>query len=791
MSTNSENIDPSTSLNMNNKPKTKLPMPTATKLPTRRGLEDRTNDINQMPPPPAPAPGRGRSRAALAGSRSNSTSLPSSVSRSTSREGSTSRTGGRSVNASSFLAPKSNHKRANSTTSTTISSRIHEEAKAAASIEDLGTRMQHIEEIMQRDSGEKEELLCAEIRRLKTEASKVEKLKEELDDVRSTLEMERENSYQLYNERTQRILEERDNRISHLEKTLSETKDEFINVTSDLKLKLAEKPLEIRQQLYEEFEQERANIRRAAEEEVVARHQREIESLESKHQAEMSNLGTRLQTEHDAEFKRLYNDCERQFNELRDKLYTEHNSEMSRLKEAADEKVCELEATISKLKTSKEEEIQQLNLQFSQERSRTSQEYEKLMREKKSLLTEVEDYKEKLDEQKHETESLRATLSELSASSVSYESINKSQQDQINELHYQLQVQKDKVSELKTLTQEAQEERDACKDKLLKEEFIRRKLHNQIQELKGNIRVFCRVRPKLQSDAYPTAEIQYPDKEMEGQQILLSGPSSDSTLTSSAPKLYQFNFDRVFSPDSTNDQVFDEISQLVQSALDGYNVCIFAYGQTGSGKTYTMSSPKNGMISRAISQIFQTADALKDKGWKYELEGQFLEIYNENLNDLLGKPDQMDKSKLDIRHDDTKMKTTVTNLTTVTLDSPEKVEFVLKRAWDNRSVAATKVNERSSRSHSVFILKLMGENTVTGDKSEGVLNLIDLAGSERLSQSQAAGERLKETQAINKSLSSLGDVIQALGGSKDHVPYRNSKVSLFLFCTCPKANNFF
>jgi kinesin family protein C1 len=112
------------------------------------------------------------------------------------------------------------------------------------------------------------------------------------------------------------------------------------------------------------------------------------------------------------------------------------------------------------------------------------------------------------------------------------------------------------------------------------------------------------------------------------------------------------------------------------------------------------------------------------------------------------------------------------------LDNPAKVEQILNRASKTRSVAATQANERSSRSHSVFILKLRGVNSVTGERSEGTLNLVDLAGSERLAHSQATGDRLKETQSINKSLSCLGDVIAALGNGKEgaHIPYRNSKV---------------
>ena len=262
------------------------------------------------------------------------------------------------------------------------------------------------------------------------------------------------------------------------------------------------------------------------------------------------------------------------------------------------------------------------------------------------------------------------------------------------------------------------------------------------------------------------------------------GQPEKSSLGKVTTKTNSFAFDRIFSPKSLNADVFGEISQLVQSALDGYNICIFCYGQTGSGKTFTMSSA-DGMIPLAVHQIYDTAKSLEEKGWKYSMEGSFVEVYNENLNDLLGKPDELDKKKHEIRHDMQKCKTTITDVTVVDLDSPDKVETILRRATANRSVAATNANERSSRSHSVFILKLNGENNVTGEKSEGTLNLVDLAGSERLSHSGATGERLKETQSINKSLSCLGDVIGALGQGKEggHVPYRNSKVGLIGHCS--------
>jgi kinesin family protein C1 len=133
---------------------------------------------------------------------------------------------------------------------------------------------------------------------------------------------------------------------------------------------------------------------------------------------------------------------------------------------------------------------------------------------------------------------------------------------------------------------------------------------------------------------------------------------------------------------------------------------------------------------------------------------------------------------VEVRHDAAKKQTILDNTVSVALDSPSRVEEILRTADKNRVVASTKANMRSSRSHSVFILKLVGTNEITGERSEGTLNLVDLAGSERLEHSKVEGARLKETQNINKSLSCLGDVINALGSAKEgtHIPYRNSKV---------------
>jgi kinesin family member C1 len=398
-------------------------------------------------------------------------------------------------------------------------------------------------------------------------------------------------------------------------------------------------------------------------------------------------------------------------------------------------------------------------------------------REILALREDLDRSKQETAEQKELNRELRSKLSDSASLAIAHESTMRSLKARIEFLESDCKSQSQAFGDLEQRTQDAIREADEAKTKLRTEETLRRKLHNQIQELKGNIRVFCRVRPTLEVGDSDQAQIMYPDVADDCKEMEVLGPDEKSSLGKVTCKRNAFSFDRVFEPAANNSAVFDEISQLVQSALDGYNVCIFCYGQTGSGKTYTMSS-SDGMIPRAVNQIFETAQSLEEKGWRYSMEGSFVEVYNENINDLLGRAEDFDKKKHEIHHDIELSKTTITDVTNVPLDSSAQLEKVLRKAMNNRSVAATKANERSSRSHSVFILRLTGENSTTGERSEGTLNLVDLAGSERLSHSGATGERLKETQNINKSLSCLGDVIGALGQGREggHIPYRNSKV---------------
>jgi kinesin family protein C1 len=214
--------------------------------------------------------------------------------------------------------------------------------------------------------------------------------------------------------------------------------------------------------------------------------------------------------------------------------------------------------------------------------------------------------------------------------------------------------------------------------------------------------------------------------------------TKDATASSIAGGLnkdmkYDFEFDRVFGPDAGQAEVFTELSQLVQSALDGYNVCVFAYGQTGSGKTFTMEGGEDaeadeaqaGMIPRTIQQIFVAQDKLKAKSWIYKLQASFLEIYNEEIRDLLAVEKNL---KYDIKTTESK-DLHVTNLRTEEVLSEAQVASLLRRAGKARAQAKTLCNERSSRSHSVFILKIDGHNTSSLETCSGVLNLVSASVS--------------------------------------------------------------
>lgn len=305
--------------------------------------------------------------------------------------------------------------------------------------------------------------------------------------------------------------------------------------------------------------------------------------------------------------------------------------------------------------------------------------------------------------------------------------------------------------------------------KYKREMNLRKKCHNELVRLKGNIRVFCRVRPVSQEE-----------QDSADSKTMLSFDSEDDAVLylCNKGKTMTFDLDKVFAPRATQEEVFHEVQSLVTSCIDGFNVCIFAYGQTGSGKTFTMEGALDnpGINQRALRLLFSEVTDKLD--WDYKISVSMVEIYNEMLRNLLG---QNPSDKLDIKlNPDGSGQLYVPGLTEFTVQSPEDINRVFELGHMNRATACTNLNEHSSRSHALLIITVTGFNVATGNRTQGKLNLVDLAGSERIGKSGAEGSRLREAQCINKSLSALGDVINALRGKHSHVPFRNSRLTYLL-----------
>jgi len=468
------------------------------------------------------------------------------------------------------------------------------------------------------------------------------------------------------------------------------------------------------------------------EQQRVQKLEKEAEELRSRHQVHLQRL-----EQSDAELSTT----RQQVSDLRQSL---QRLEME--KEQQSEKASERQAAL-------QEQIIQLKIQsksFEEEAStlKTTLEVrqkqcEKLTVERDALEVEFRSYKD------HHGTSNQQQMEAITDLRLTVDKLSK----QVDFTKAELQVQQGNLSQRQGYI-------ISLENQLAQAELTRRELHNIIQELKGNIRVFCRVRPQHTETLTPL--------QMTENKIGLEHLGES----------YNFNFDRVFDGSSTQEAIFDEVSGLVQSALDGYKVCIFAYGQTGSGKTFTMQGSENsgtrGLIPRCLSKILQCSETMRAAGWEWTLKVSFLEVYNEVLRDLL----DTDGHQLVhvIKHDEA-YGTMVTNVTAIEVKQMDHINRLMEKAAKARAVGATDMNATSSRSHSIFAMYLHGVNRELNSELTGALHLVDLAGSERLDKSGSTGDRLKETQNINKSLSSLADVFMAKAEGRSHIPFRNSKLT--------------
>ncbi|KAL1219870.1 Kinesin-like protein KIN-14Q [Cardamine amara subsp. amara] len=309
------------------------------------------------------------------------------------------------------------------------------------------------------------------------------------------------------------------------------------------------------------------------------------------------------------------------------------------------------------------------------------------------------------------------------------------------------------------------------KVKFVAGEKERKELYNKILELKGNIRVFCRCRPlnfeEIEAGVSTGINVE-------------SAKSGEVIVMSNGFPKKSFKFDSVFGPNASQADVFEDTAPFATSVIDGYNVCIFAYGQTGTGKTFTMEGTQHdrGVNYRTLENLFQIIKERENR-YKYEISVSVLEVYNEQIRDLLASQSASAPKRFEIRQV-SEGNHHVPGLVEAPVKSIDEVWDVLKTGSNARAVGKTTANEHSSRSHCIHCVMVKGENLLNGECTKSKLWLVDLAGSERVAKTEVQGERLKETQNINKSLSALGDVIFALANKSSHIPFRNSKLTHLL-----------
>jgi kinesin family protein C2/C3 len=534
------------------------------------------------------------------------------------------------------------------------------------------------------------------------------------------------------------------------EKTRAE-KRQFEEQLTSLKRDAREKDSQNREQELEERAAE-AEAARVVEEERLRRLEGENAKGQAKSREEIGRLRARV-SELEAELETSQKAAGESMNEQLDRMKASHTAAL--LKEQA-----EADKTKEKLRADEEEKRREARTGHDQELTRQQQ-----------AAKAVED-------------SLRQT-----AETQRKVILEKEAESEAQAMRFESAVAEEKRKAAAQAREEAQVEVTRLSGLYHEESRLRRELHNRVMELQGNIRVFCRCRPINEKELKQGPQAASFPGEATGSkdQVCLSSGAAGAGDGDTK----KFEFERVFNPQSSQEEVFERISPFVTSALDGFNVCIFAYGQTGSGKTFTMDGPQTdkGVNQRAVDQLFTIRDERSSAQMSFVIKMSMLEVYNEQVCDLLDtSPPEKEggmlgvsgRNALDVRQGPNG--TYVPGLVAVEVISSEDVQEIIGMGMKNRSVASHSANAHSSRSHLVITVTVEATDLKKKKTTRGVLNLIDLAGSERLSKTDAKGQTLTEAKHINKSLSALGDVIGALGkkGPNAHVPFRNSKLTHLL-----------
>lgn len=413
--------------------------------------------------------------------------------------------------------------------------------------------------------------------------------------------------------------------------------------------------------------------------------------------------------------------------------------------------------------------VKSLNDQLAQLKAGHATELKNNENKYSAALKDCNDTISKLNSQISELEKIRQNLEKELKSELNSKSNLKSELEQVKKVAGEAAVLTVKVQEMTAQIANLQE-KNLAKEQELKDSIRQRKLlHNQLEDLKGKIRVFCRVRPLSSSE-----------KER-GCTNIATIVDEFTIACESKNGIKPFVYDSVFGPNASQEDVFEDTKRVVQSAVDGYNVCVFAYGQTGSGKTFTMQGvPGNpGVTPRAMTELFDVLNHLPSH-YKWQVSCYMVEIYLDNLVDLfLPKNFKGTPPALTIKKD-VKGIVVIPEATLIIVTNAKEIMEKFDEGNLMRHISSTKMNDTSSRSHLIFGVMIDVTNSETNQRTVGKLSLVDLAGSERVSKTEATAERLKEGRAINKSLSALGDVISALSSNESHIPYRNNKLTMLM-----------
>ncbi|KAG7665250.1 uncharacterized protein J8A68_001306 [[Candida] subhashii] len=301
--------------------------------------------------------------------------------------------------------------------------------------------------------------------------------------------------------------------------------------------------------------------------------------------------------------------------------------------------------------------------------------------------------------------------------------------------------------------------------------------HSQQYEKNQHVKVLCRFRPPS------------PFENRKGKSIV-DFPNTETVTFKSRDSINNFVFDRVFQPDSSQLDIYQfSISETVDDLLNGYNGTVLAYGQTGSGKSYTMlgdidSPEERGIIPRIASELFKYIEQEGDEAvMEYTLAVSFMEIYMEKIKDLINVNNNNHNDSVESLqiHEDKRNGIYVKGLSQAFVSSEDELLDILANGLKYRSTSSTNMNLESSRSHTIFQIKLIQKHITTEVIRRSHLFLVDLAGSEKVDKTGAQGQTLEEAKKINSSLSALGNVINALTDEKStHIPYRDSKLTRIL-----------